>query len=232
MAICSSCQYDNAANAKMCGQCGSPLMSAGVGYAADDRGAPPPGPGFGGPGNMLPTIPEGAGPLGGGQAGPNHGGLGNVRVGGAASTVHEDAGAPGYPPPHPGGFGAGAGRTQLHDDVSKPVAGWLVVMRSRALLPYQDVPLYVGRNILGRLSPEAAQVVNDPNCSSNHVLILASRDGFQLTDLGSSNGTVVNNEKVQGGALNRGDRVRIGKTTFVFLPVPEPNDGRAGVWQV
>lgn len=223
MTMCSGCGHQNSQTAKMCGQCGTPLMSAGVGYGGPE--SPPPFPGGG---NVLPTIPEG---MPGGAAA----GLGNIRVGGAEPTIMEGpaGGAPafGAGPQGQGRFpGAGGPKTQMAEEVSKPVAGWLVVMRSRALSPYQDIPIYKGRNLLGRAAPEPVQSIADSNASNQHALILSENGSTTITDLGSANGTIVNNERVQAKPLEKGDRIKIGKTTFVFVPVPAPNDGRVGAW--
>lgn len=224
MTMCSACGHQNSQTAKMCGQCGTPLMSAGVGYGGPESSPPFPGGG----GNVLPTVPEG-------MPGGGAGGLGNVRVGGAEPTIMEGVGGA------PAAFGAGASRgggfpaaggpkTRMPDEVGKPVAGWLVVLRSRSLSPYQDIPLFKGRNLLGRAAPEPVQCIADGNASNQHALVLSENGTSTITDLGSANGTIVNNERIQATALAKGDRVKIGKTTFVFVPVPAPKDGRVGAW--
>ena len=216
MASCSKCGYENRPKAKRCGQCGSPIMSAGLGYGES------PGKGAPGGGNMLPTIPESGG--GGGlpptiqeSAGqlPQPGFQpGEARMGGAASTVQED-------PAHlPGPRGAVGPRTQLHEEVSKPIAGWLVVLRSRTMRPYHDIPLFKGRNMLGRSPSRGPHYIEDSNASTEHALAIANDDGVDLTDLGSSNGTVVNNQRIRTHTLQKGDMVKVGKTTMVFVPMP------------
>lgn len=212
MATCEQCGYENRSKAKICGQCGTPIMSAGVGYA----GAEPAGPiGPPGGGNMLPTIPEGAE-----TSWPKHGvSPGEAKVGGAAATVQEDPAV--LPQPKLGA----APRTQLSEEVTKPLAGWLVVLRSRSMSPYQDIPIYIGRNMLGRDPNRGPHNVDDTNASKEHAVAIGNKDGVDLMDLGSANGTVVNNQQIRTHTLQKGDMVKIGKTTMVFIPFTESKIG-------
>lgn len=71
---------------------------------------------------------------------------------------------------------------------------------------------------IGRLSGNQL-VVNDPKASSHHAEIRSTGQGYNLTDLGSTNGTFVNEQRLATGvpyALNPGDRVRIGDTTYTY----------------
>ncbi|MBI2237472.1 MAG: FHA domain-containing protein, partial [Actinobacteria bacterium] len=68
---------------------------------------------------------------------------------------------------------------------------------------------------IGRL-PDCDVVVPDPGASRHHARI-RHRDGhYTLTDLGSTNGTLVNDELVQETLLEDGDRITIGKTILEF----------------
>lgn len=199
--VCHQCSHQNTAGARFCGGCGTPFMDAAVSYPGN---AASPGPARsvipGGKGNFEKTNVETGGPI----------------VGGAAATVQENSMI--------GAMDGGGGwnpKTQMEDDVVQPISGWLVVLRSRHMPPYLEVPLFEGRNILGRDPNRGKQHLTDPNASSEHVLILA-RDGVvRLTDLGSSNGTIVNNRNVDAVDLKHGDMIRIGKTTFTFVPMPQ-----------
>ena len=68
---------------------------------------------------------------------------------------------------------------------------------------------------LGRL-PESDIVVDDPGASRQHARIRNSNGEFVLTDLGSTNGTLVNDESVQERVLDDGDRIMIGETVLEF----------------
>lgn len=182
-------------------------MASGVGLsggAIPPIGAPPGG------GNFKPTVPE----IGGAAAG----GGGAPQIGGAASTVHEDQQA-GIP--QAGGLGGGA-RTMFHEEVGRPLAGWLVVLRSREMAPYQEIPIFSGKNKLGRDPSYGNQCISDANASSEHAMIMAEEGKVELMDLGSGNGTKLNNQLVPRTAdISPGDMIRIGKTTMVFVEMPQ-----------
>lgn len=68
---------------------------------------------------------------------------------------------------------------------------------------------------LGRL-PECDVVVSDPGASRQHARIRSTGAEYVLTDLGSTNGTLVNDEAVRERVLNDGDRITIGETVLEF----------------
>lgn len=69
-----------------------------------------------------------------------------------------------------------------------------------------------GPLILGR-SPDADIVLDDAYASDFHVRLAFQGGDVRLHDLGSTNGTFVNGERVAAPlALRRGDRVQVGRT--------------------
>jgi pSer/pThr/pTyr-binding forkhead associated (FHA) protein len=70
--------------------------------------------------------------------------------------------------------------------------------------------------VLGR--GDAAEIrLNDPYASSRHARVLVQGGAVILEDLGSTNGTYLNEELLQGLApLHHGDRVRIGDSEFTY----------------
>jgi hypothetical protein len=68
---------------------------------------------------------------------------------------------------------------------------------------------------LGRL-PESDVVVSDPGASRQHARISSANGDFLLTDLGSTNGTLVNDREVKEHVLVDGDRITIGETVLEF----------------
>jgi hypothetical protein len=68
---------------------------------------------------------------------------------------------------------------------------------------------------LGRL-PESDVVIDDPGASRQHARIRAADGEFVLADLGSTNGTLVNEEPVAERVLADGDRITIGETVLEF----------------
>lgn len=69
--------------------------------------------------------------------------------------------------------------------------------------------------MLGRL-PESDVVVSDPGASRQHARISNTNGEYVLDDLGSTNGTLVNDVAVQERVLGDGDRITIGETVLEF----------------
>ena len=72
------------------------------------------------------------------------------------------------------------------------------------------------RLVIGR-APESDIHLPDPSVSRQHVLIYMEDEKAILEDLGSRNGTYVNEEQVRKAVLTNGDVVRIGNVTVRFL---------------
>ncbi|MBD0290746.1 MAG: FHA domain-containing protein [Thermoleophilia bacterium] len=93
----------------------------------------------------------------------------------------------------------------------------LVVVSSPSLargraLDVAPVPLTIGR-----AADNAAELADDEYASAHHARVEAARDGVWLVDLGSTNGTFVNGERMNGRVkLRDGDAVRIGETELRF----------------
>jgi len=69
--------------------------------------------------------------------------------------------------------------------------------------------------VLGR-SPECQFQVDDDGISRRHAKVCPGPDGgFQVVDLGSTNGTYVNGTRVDVVALKDGDKIQIGSNTVV-----------------
>jgi hypothetical protein len=71
-------------------------------------------------------------------------------------------------------------------------------------------PLAEGVTIIGR-SGQADVVVGDKSVSGQHARLERRGDEVTVTDLGSSNGTRVNGQKVESAALHAGDELRLGR---------------------
>jgi pSer/pThr/pTyr-binding forkhead associated (FHA) protein len=71
------------------------------------------------------------------------------------------------------------------------------------------------RLTIGRV--EGDLVLDDKGISRKHCEIVKGEGGFLLRDLGSSNGTLVNGEKVSERRLADGDKIRLGAVTLSFL---------------
>lgn len=68
---------------------------------------------------------------------------------------------------------------------------------------------------IGRDSNNDLQL-HDSEVSRFHTELQPEGDGFKVVDLGSSNGTFLNGERINSAALSSGDRVQLGKTHIVI----------------
>jgi len=76
-------------------------------------------------------------------------------------------------------------------------------------------PLAKERVIIGRLA-DSDVVVADPGVSRQHAEVRRENDGYVITDLGSTNGTMVNEAMIGERTLQAGDRITIGRTVLEF----------------
>jgi hypothetical protein len=70
-------------------------------------------------------------------------------------------------------------------------------------------------NYIGRTKDNQVQIAF-PGVSRRHALVSAGPGGFTLADLGSQNGTLVNDKPVTQCTLKEGDRIKIGEVQLVF----------------
>ncbi|MBY0232620.1 MAG: FHA domain-containing protein [Gemmataceae bacterium] len=70
--------------------------------------------------------------------------------------------------------------------------------------------------------------LTDTEASRKHAEFVRTADGYRVRDLGSANGTWVNNQSVRDALLQSGDHVQVGQTVLVFTldrgEGPAPND--------
>jgi hypothetical protein len=71
------------------------------------------------------------------------------------------------------------------------------------------------RVVIGR-SREADIVLQDPNISRRHAELRRADEGWQIVDLGSTNGIKVNGRRVDNAGLRPGDQITIGVTDLTF----------------
>jgi pSer/pThr/pTyr-binding forkhead associated (FHA) protein len=91
-------------------------------------------------------------------------------------------------------------------------------MEAALVGPYGRTPLGATKITIGRASDNTI-VVNDQKASSHHAEIRPEGQYYNLVDLGSMNGTFVNEQQVYSGTprpLQPGDSIRIGDTRFTF----------------
>jgi len=109
----------------------------------------------------------------------------------------------------------------------QPVTAWLVV--TTAATPGavgRSFRLSVDEATVGR-SPEAQVRLMEEGVSRRHARIVRTSEGrFELTDLGSTNGTYLNGTKLGGpGRLDEGDRVQLGGQCTLRFTFKETSDG-------
>lgn len=81
------------------------------------------------------------------------------------------------------------------------------------------ITLQAGRTTLGR-DERSTIVLDSPLASRQHAMLLCEGDDVVLRDLGSSNGSFVNDEQVQQRMLRHGDVLTLGEDCFRFLAPP------------
>ena len=68
------------------------------------------------------------------------------------------------------------------------------------------------------ISADCAVPLSDPQVSRHHAQVRPSPEGFRVVDLGSTNGTYLNERPLTGPQpLHAGDRIRIGDSEFSYL---------------
>ena len=76
-------------------------------------------------------------------------------------------------------------------------------------------PVYSDGAVIGR-EMNCDIRVEDPAVSERHARISFNSGKFSIEDLGSSNGTRVNRQRVKDKVLSDGDRIKIGEKEFIF----------------
>ncbi len=157
---------------------------------------------------------------------------------GAAPAVPAAKGAPPVASPTsnpPASDPSGAGPAAVEDWAWAPAAGVPVPPAPKpaapstprthpAQRPWLEVdgdryPLLSAITVLGR-DNTADVILDDPGISRRHTEIRVTTDGPHLVasirDLGSTNGTFVNGERITSQRLTDGDRVNVGRTALTY----------------
>jgi hypothetical protein len=92
--------------------------------------------------------------------------------------------------------------------------------RPQRRVPVSGAPIRIGR------APECELVLRDTRASRRHARLAARNGVLVLTDLGSTNGTLVNGHRITEVVLGGGDRIEIGETTLVIQAAPIESDAR------
>lgn len=76
--------------------------------------------------------------------------------------------------------------------------------------------LTTARTVIGRERALAGVVLRDPNVSRTHAELTFTGTDWSIEDLNSTNGTLVNNRRIQRCPLRNGDMLTFGLSTFEF----------------
>lgn len=99
---------------------------------------------------------------------------------------------------------------EARSDATAP-GGWL-------LGEVAEIALTTGENVLGREGPDMI-LIKSSTVSRRHARIVIDEKGAVVEDLGSKNGTFVNDQRVTAPTpVVEGDQVRIGSLLFTFRP--------------
>ena len=100
---------------------------------------------------------------------------------------------------------------------------------ARAILKFNERELTIGEDTtsFGRAAESSVSFPDNSNISRNHASIEFTGGKFVLNDLGSSNGTTINGQKIEGETvLNDGDFITLGNSVMVeFLIEDDTPDG-------
>ena len=77
------------------------------------------------------------------------------------------------------------------------------------------------RTSIGRKGGDADIQVDDPKVSRTHVALCYLGDRFELQDLNSTNGTFVDEQRIEARTLEDQDEFRIGDSRFVLVVADE-----------
>lgn len=102
------------------------------------------------------------------------------------------------------------------DEGGFPIVGWIVALNGADA--YRTQRLKPGITKIGT-APPADIVVNDGFMSTEHCHIQCSPAGFVLVDNNATNGTYVNDKRVQKHELVDNDTITLGKTNFKFKSI-------------
>jgi serine/threonine protein phosphatase PrpC len=127
----------------------------------------------------------------------NHGSMDNV----STIVLHVIAQAP---------TGGGAGILEGSAATKRVDLGWLAFLDG----PRRVVPLEA--NTLIGADPGCRIALRDDHVSVRHAEVLRTEHGFFVRDLGSTNGTFINNVKVNEAYLVDGDLLRVGHSELTF----------------
>jgi hypothetical protein len=119
------------------------------------------------------------------------------------------------------GADPGAGNTMIYSTaarLSEPLRETAAVRNRRAFLVHEGRRLVIGADglTIGR-SRSCDIVVDDPNVSRRHAEVRPRGGSWIVTDLGSTNGSLLNHSQIHGSeVLKPGDEIEVGSSLILF----------------
>jgi hypothetical protein len=101
------------------------------------------------------------------------------------------------------------------DMAPRPAGGGPVLALVEDGEPLREYPITSDTMTIGRLAGSEIEL-KDPGASRKHAEIRRQGNRITVVDLGSTNGTQVNDKTISDHVLRDGDRIMIGRTTLEF----------------
>lgn len=108
----------------------------------------------------------------------------------------------------------------LSRPVPEGIIAYLLVLegkRKGERIYISESPLFIGRD-------KGMDIIfDDPSVSREHAVLYFYKGRFELKDLGSTNGIIINGKKVEKGELKNKDTIKIGKILSRFIIETKPS---------
>lgn len=91
-----------------------------------------------------------------------------------------------------------------------PPKAALLVVGSSSVFSFQQTEIKIGR------ASENDLVIESPNVSRRHARLRYQKGSFEIIDLNSTGGILVNGEKIKRSKLNEGDVITLANVHLVF----------------
>lgn len=106
------------------------------------------------------------------------------------------------------------------DTILKIKPGSALLISTRGALQGSRYLLDEEQIVVGR-DPHGDILLDDSTVSRRHAAFIRRDDGYYLEDLGSLNGTYLNQERIDKALLHNGDTVMIGRFRLLYLTAQE-----------
>ena len=138
-------------------------------------------------------------------------------VRGQAPSQAKRTGVPGIAPMVPVGTSRPAAQTSGSGQTRRPAqAGGSTTCQLTDTKSGRTWRISTPSTIIGREEASADLVLSDSNVSRKHAELSRTEDGWVIADLGSTNGTRINGQRISSQGLNSGDTITLGLIELQF----------------